>query len=282
MSLTYFENRQIVIATKHRKEQVIAPILKKELNLRPLILPHLDTDLFGTFTGEVERDLDPLSTARKKCNWALDQSGYDLALASEGSFGPHPSLVFVNADDEILLLLDRANNLEIVVREISTQTNFASTRIESEKELFEFAAQVQFPSHALILRPSSSSKEAIFKGIQQEKDLLKAFRLLRNQYSSIQVETDMRALFNPSRMLVIEKACLQLVEKLKNGCPQCQTPGFGVVERKKGLPCAQCGFPTESTLSHIYKCQNCAYEKEVRYPRAKKFEEPGYCNFCNP
>ena len=60
-----FEGRKLLIATKHKKEIVIAPILEKELGVTCFVAPDLDTDELGTFTGEVERRDDPFTTARK-------------------------------------------------------------------------------------------------------------------------------------------------------------------------------------------------------------------------
>lgn len=94
-----FSGRRIVIATMHRKDEVITPLLKSELDLMPFVDSSIDTDLLGTFTGEIERKKDPLSTLREKCNIALTASGCDLAIGSEGSFGPHPFLYFTPAND---------------------------------------------------------------------------------------------------------------------------------------------------------------------------------------
>lgn len=79
----------------------------------------------------------------------------------------------------------------------------------------------------------------------------------------------MRAMFNPSRLKVIEKTTKKLVEKIKSLCPNCDTPGFGIVDRKAGLRCEQCNFPTRSTLSYIYNCQKCNYKREVEFPNGK-------------
>ncbi len=87
-----FEGRYLVIATKHNKEKVIAPILERELGVKCFVPVNLDTDALGTFTGEVERKDDPITTARKKCLLAMELENCDMAIASEGSFGPHPSI----------------------------------------------------------------------------------------------------------------------------------------------------------------------------------------------
>lgn len=277
-----FENRTLLIATKHKKEKVIAPVLANGLGVDCFTVDNLDTDSWGTFSGEVERKHDPLTTARAKCLWAMELHDCDLAVASEGSFGPHPSLPFVNADEEFLVFIDKKNDLEIVAREISTDTNFDGREIGSLEELLDFAKTCQFPSHGMILRPSKGANHDLVKGIVSHDDLENSYRQLSQKFKRIYAETDMRAMFNPSRMAVIEKATVILVEKIKSTCPRCETPGFGVVEVKRGLPCSLCGSPTNSTLSHIYHCNRCKAEKEEMYPHEKTTEDPMYCNYCNP
>lgn len=277
-----FNGRKLIIATKHQKERVIAPIFEKELGVQCFIDETFDTDTLGTFTGEIERELDPIATARRKCLLAMELNNCDLGIASEGSFGPHPSLFFVSADDEFLIFIDKKNNLEIVIRELSTHTNFNGQAIESEQELLEFADQVNFPEHALILRKSKEENSNIHKGITDLLSLKKAFASLYSKYTTVYAETDMRAMYNPTRMSVIAEASEKLVQKIKSNCTQCQTPGFGITDVKKGLKCSLCGSPTNSTLSFIYSCQKCDFTKEEMYPHKKTSEDPMYCDHCNP
>ncbi len=282
MSNPLFENRKLVIATKHSKEKVIAPLLEKALNVHCFTPENFDTDTLGTFSGEIERTEDPIATARKKCLLAMEASGCDLGIASEGSFGTHPSLFFAQADDEFLLFIDKKNELEIIARELSTDTNFNAKKIHSEKELMDFADLIQFPSHGLILRKTESDTESMTKGITDTVLLKKSFHELMNESSSVYVETDMRALYNPTRMSVIEKAAKKLVEKILSCCPNCETPGFGVTDVKSGLPCGLCGSATKSTLSFVHVCHGCEHEMEEKFPHGKTIEDPMYCDFCNP
>lgn len=277
-----FQNRKLLIATKHQKERVIAPILEKELGVTCFVDGAFDTDTLGTFTGEVERELDPVSTAREKCLRAMKLSNCDLGIASEGSFGSHPSIFFVSADDEFLIFIDTLNNIEVIVRELSTSTNFYGKQIQTQKELFEFADQAGFPTHGLILRKSKDEKIDIHKGITDLENLKKSFEHLYSKYNSVYAETDMRAMYNPTRMNVIEKATKKLVQKIKCSCPQCQMPGFGVTDAKRGLNCSLCGSPTNSILSYIYVCQQCEFTKEEMYPNNITTEDPTYCDYCNP
>ncbi|EOQ90782.1 hypothetical protein LEP1GSC202_2208 [Leptospira yanagawae serovar Saopaulo str. Sao Paulo = ATCC 700523] len=277
-----FHGRKVIIATKHQKESVIAPILEKELGVNCFTDETFDTDALGTFTGEVERELDPISTAREKCLRAMKVNNCDLGIASEGSFGPHPSMFFVSADDEFLIFIDTKNNLEVIVRELSTSTNFNGRQIQTQKELFEFAEQVGFPAHGLILRKSKDENTDIHKGITESEILQKSFKYFFSKYNSVYAETDMRAMYNPTRMSVIEQATQKLVKKIRSTCPQCQTPGFGITDAKKGLECSLCGSPTNSTLSYIYVCQQCKFTNEEMYPNKKTTEDPTYCDYCNP
>jgi hypothetical protein len=277
-----FQNRKLLIATKHQKEVVMAPILEKELGVTCFVDRNFDTDELGTFTGEVERELDPVSTAREKCLRAMKINNCDLAVASEGSFGPHPAAYFVHADDELLILIDTKNNIEIIVRELSTSTNYNNQQIQSQEELMAFAELIGFPEHGLILRKSKAENTEIYKGITDWDTLKKTFDLLYAKYNAVYAETDMRAMHNPTRMRVIEKATQKLVQKVKSTCPQCQMPGFGVTDAKKGLACSLCGSPTNSILSHVYVCQHCQFEKEEMYPDLKTTEDPMYCDYCNP
>lgn len=277
-----FQNRKLLIATKHQKENVIAPILEKELGVICFIDETFDTDTLGTFTGEIERELDPISTAREKCLRAMKKNDCDLGIASEGSFGTHPSLFFVSADDEFLIFIDKKNNLEIIARELSTETNFNAKELKTENELLDFANSIGFPTHGLILRKTKDDVSEIHKGITDLELLKTVFNHLHSKYHSVYAETDMRAMYNPTRMKVIKKAAKKLVEKIKSTCPECQTPGFGITQAKKGLECSLCGSPTNSTLSYIYQCQHCKYTKEDMYPNKKKTEDPMYCDYCNP
>lgn len=277
-----FEGRTLFIATKHQKEKVIAPILEKELGVKCWVHPSFDSDVFGTFSGEIERGDYPLTTARKKCQTAMDIYNCDLALASEGSFGSHPSAFFIPADDEILILIDHKNELEIKIREISTETNFGGLEVSTEKELLAFSHSVGFPSHGLILKKAENDLSEIKKGIINSDILLEAFNYFMSKSKSVWVETDMRAMYNPKRMQVIEKATLKLVKSIKSLCPECHSPGFGIHEAKKGLPCQLCGLPTNTTLSYVYACHKCFHEKEEIYPSQKTSEDPKYCDFCNP
>jgi hypothetical protein len=277
-----FEGRQLLIATKHHKEKVIAPILEKGLGVLCFVPENYDSDIFGTFSGEVERKANALETVRTKCLVAMSEFDCDLGIASEGSFGSHPSVFFAQADDEFLIFIDKKNDLEIIVRELSLDTNFYGENILNVEMLLDFAKRVKFPSHAIILKISPDEITGIIKGITTRSQLEESFEYLMSAYGSVYAETDMRALYNPTRMGVIKRAAQKLLETIKTECPSCKTPGFSITDVKQGLPCSWCSAPTRSTLSFIYTCKKCFFKSEKMHPHQKITEEPGFCDSCNP
>lgn len=282
MTHDVFKNRKLLIASMHQKDHVIAPLLEKIYGIRSFINTELNTDLLGTFSGEIERNDDPLTSARKKCLLGMEISGADLAIASEGSFGPHPSIFFIPAHEEIMILIDKKNNIEITAQLLSTDTNFSGTEVHLKDALLAFCEQVKFPSHGLIFKNTQHHFSEIDKGICSYNELNHLFDKYISKYGSVFVETDMRAMFNPTRMKNIELLTEKLIIKINTQCPNCKIPGFSVTERKAGLPCQLCDLPTQSTWKHISICKHCQYQETIEFPDGKEFEDPMYCDFCNP
>lgn len=277
-----FNNRTLLIVTKHQKEGVISPLFQKNFNLRSKVSRNFDTDVLGTFSGEIERLEDPISTLRKKCLEGMKIEHSDLAVANEGSFGPHPQFYFAPVDNELAIFIDKKNQIEIIASETSMSTNFNGRFIQSYDDLLSFAQECKFPSHAIILRKDQSFKEDIFKGINSIESLSFAYHFLIKKYKTVFAETDMRAMFNPTRMQVIEKVFEKIIKKINCCCPICNSIGFDVIDYKIGLPCGNCGFKTNSIISHTYQCQKCNYQKEKLYPNGVFSEDPMYCDICNP
>lgn len=277
-----FEERVLVVATMHGKEKILGPLAEKELGVKVIIPANINTDEFGTFTGEKPRIKSPIETAREKAEAAMKLTGCDLAIASEGSFGPHPILGIVPANEEWLLFTDKKNQLEIIIRELSTETNYNSQICRNIEELMAFAKSAGFPEHGLIIRSKNHGTEPIQKGIQEENILRSVAKLFIEKESEFIVETDMRSMMNPMRRKVIVSAGEKLMKKLKSTCPSCHFPGFDVEEVLSGLPCSQCSLPGRSPLTYILRCKKCGYENRKDFPHEKTTEDPMYCDYCNP
>ena len=278
----FFSGRRLLIVTKHEKEAVIAPLLEKALGVTCFVTEDFDTDSLGTFSGEIARKDDALTTLRKKCWEGMKSEGFDLAVATEGSFGNHPTVFFAPANDELIMLVDQKNNLEIVERVLSMDTNFDSSELHTRDELKAFLDKVQFPSHGVILKNAAENWTKIYKNITDYDSVETKFDEIIASSNSCFIETDMRAMYNPTRMKIINDVSFRLINKLHSVCPECLYPGFGVVGAEAGLLCSSCSMPTRSTSAHIYQCQHCNYESKVLYPNGKKTEDPMYCDFCNP
>ena len=284
--MSEFAGRMAVIATMHRKEQAIAPLLESAFDLKTLVPQNFDTNVFGTFTRDVDRPADQRTTARIKAEAALDLTGETLAIASEGSFGPHPNIPLLPCDRELVLLLDRQHDLEIVGEVLSTETNYRSRTIRSFAEALTFSEAVGFPKHGLVVMPAASGQptDRITKGIVTEAALKSAVEaaLRQSDAGTLHIETDMRALYNPTRMAAIAEATQALLDAIARRCPQCDCPGFSEVQRFPGLPCSLCKTPTLLTLSLLYECQRCQFQHKELFPDGEQAADPALCPYCNP
>jgi hypothetical protein len=279
-----YKRKCILLPTKHHKSVAIAPPFAQILGAG--ILEHIvDTDRFGTFSGEVERKGSPLECARLKCELSLDQTDADYALSSEGSFGPHPSVPFLPVNHEILYFIDRQRGFHLYVSETYFNTNYRMAECSTFDELRSFAEMAHFPRHGLIVRPYPGKiKDTIFKGIDCETLLEEAFdiSLAQSPERKVWVETDMRAHFNPTRMGMISQLAVVMANRLTCLCPQCKTPGWGKIRYEHGLSCSSCNLPTKEIKTEVYGCTKCDYQEIQATQHEKAAADPAQCAFCNP
>ncbi len=279
-----FHNRVAVLGTMHHKEKVIAPLLERELGLKVILPDNFNTDIWGTFTRDVERPGTQIDVVRWKAQAALDITGSNLAIASEGSFAPHPSLPYLYSNREIVILLDQENDLEIIGEEFSLETNFNHQTVNNLQAAEDFAVKIGFPEHGLVISFNHAGTQEIIKGINTAEQFLNSVNigLSKSTNGEIFIETDMRALYNPTRMKNIEKATLDLLNKIKSICPNCAVPGFVITERIPGLLCRVCHLPTSLINSVIYQCKKCGFHENKPNHSGKELADPSQCNYCNP
>ncbi|GEN49393.1 DUF6671 family protein [Alkalibacterium pelagium] len=282
----FFKGRRAVLATMHKKEQVIAPVMENELGIHIQVPEGFDSDRYGTFTGEVERTGNQLEAARLKAEAAMELTGCPLAVSSEGSFGPHPMIPFLPCNREVVMLVDKDQNLEVFGTAITTRTYFKHKVISSFEEAYRFAESVEFPDTGIVVKVKEQSvdPDEMTKGITSTDQLKEAVQkaLTKSSDGTIFIETDVRAMHNPKRMKNIEAATRDLVKNILSTCPACEWPGYKAVSSKKGLPCEWCRQPTELTLSLQYECTKCGYNEEQYYPEGIEQADPGQCSYCNP
>ena len=279
-----FRGRKIVIATMHGKEQVIAPLLEKHLGVEIVVPKNFNSDKFGTFTRDIKRDGNQLEAARAKVYDAMKMEGVDLGISSEGSFGAHPSIPFIQSNLELLLFVDIKNGFEIRGHHRTSEINMDGEYVSNVGEALDFAKKIGFPETGIIVRKSENGSIGIYKNIDTHEDLIeKVTKILSWPFTKkVFLETDMRAHKNPTRMVAIKNATEDLLKNISSVCPKCSAPGFIVVNFEKGLKCSLCGMPTELPTEDIYQCSKCKYEERKLVTKYGKNADPQHCGYCNP
>lgn len=279
-SETSYRGTTIALLTLHGKEEVIAPLLATSLGARCLPLSGFDTDLLGTFTRETPRDGSQLEAARKKARLGVELSRLPFAIGSEGSFTPGPmGLYAVNL--EMVLLLDDVRGIEIVGRAKAPGCS-VQAYVSDHRGLEEVARRAGFPEHGLVVRPSDASDPRIRKGLRTWDSLRSAFSesLAESASGVVFVENDLRAHMNPTRMSNIRQATADLLERMVSSCPACASPGFGLATALPGLPCRDCGQPTDEIGTACFGCVACNFD-QVRLITDRR-ADPFRCEHCNP
>ena len=278
----FFKNKTILIATKHQKEKVIAPAIEKAMSCKTFTPRDFDTDQFGTFCGQTKRTSTAYKTVIQKAKTAAEQYGYRYAIANEGSFGAHPEYLFVPGDIEFITLVDVERNIDITEWLVSTETNYQQKEIAPEDNYQDFLNQVKFPSHGLLIKGLGSGEVLLNKGIQDSERLEATLKKGFADFKTLRLETDMRAMMNPTRIRVIGELTEKLIGRLLRTCPLCQYPGFGKRSTQGQLPCEACDLPTTLYRQVIESCVAC--EHSVIYPREDGLKKApmGQCPYCNP
>lgn len=266
---------QLLISTKHHKEQLLRPYFEP-LGVELLIHPDFDTDQFGTFCGQIPRAEGPQLTVKEKCLAGMSLSGYRQGLASEGSFGPHPTVPFIQINEEWLVYIDLDNQLELFGHSTSLEVCHDQLHYSDAERLLDFLQQIDFGAQGLVLK-NAVSGQALQKGITNKTVL---FELLERHPSWL-LETDLRAHMNPKRQANIIAAAQNLLARSRSLCPQCAAPNFWITERLGQLPCCQCGQATQTYQSLKYACWSCAHEHTVQR-QDLICQDPAFCSHCNP
>jgi len=276
-----YAGQRIALLTQHGKEQVIAPVLEAALGCRVERIGGFDTDTLGSFTREIPRAGSQHDAARNKARIGMALSGLRLGIASEGSFGPDPVAGLLPWNLELVLFIDAERKLEIVGA-AQAPANHAHRLTGDWQQAAAFARELGFPAQHLVVRPLDESDPRLRKGLADWDALEAAFAWARSQAAGgpVFLETDLRAHANPTRMRTIGQAASDLANRLGSPCPACGTPGFWVVERVAGAPCADCGAATRQVQAEVLGCLRCEHRRRRELPA--RAADPRYCWQCNP
>lgn len=272
---------QIALATKHGKLAQLAPAFERIPEFE-LVLAEIDTDEFGTFSGEIPRTLTPKDAAIAKARAGALAAGWDFGLASEGSIGRHPQFPWVNADQEVLALVCLSKDFAVVETFVSTEIFAKAESISAPEQFAGIGERFDLPQHAVIVSWQVGGQTQVRKGITRAvelEDLLEG--LLAQGASAIKVETDLRAMHSPSRQRNIVRCAEKLVARIASRCPLCHEIGWGRIGFEYGLPCSDC-FEIVEAVAHSerFGCVACDHHETVSLGLATI--DAARCNFCNP
>jgi hypothetical protein len=278
----YYAGQAISFLTQHGKERLLGPRFAEQLGCRLVRAIGYDTDQLGTFTRDIDRPGTQLAVARFKAQKATELMDCSIGLGSEGAFGADPVGGIMPWNTEVLVWIDKRLNIEIVG--IAQGPGGGQQRlIADEAALIQFAEDVDFPAHALVLRPDGSAANPISKGIADWTVLIETFKVMiaRSTTGAVFVEVDLRAHLNPTRQQMILRAADNLIQKVQSNCPECGIPGFWFKEVVAGLPCGLCHRPTRIPLARVKLCEVCHFKEEEREASGKT-ADPMRCDHCNP
>ena len=281
-----FASRRILFFTMHEKERAVAPVLQQHWGIECVVPPSINTDSFGTFSGEIPRVGTQLDAAEAKLRAASEQFPQeDAYLVSEGAFYPHPDSPFITVNTELLVLWDKKNNLRIPAWHTSLDTRARTQTIHRPEEIKSLLESFDFPTYGVLLSCLDHGKLIdVVKDVQRADDFVDRFLQWKetNPKLTIQISHDLRAHRNPTRMAHIEETARELVQHMNRICPNCGQPGFTPVGVVRGLPCGLCAMPTRMVRAIQYRCSSCGYETEQPPEDAPAAADPMYCDQCNP
>ena len=281
---SYF-GRRISLATMHGKERAISPEVFAILGAQIVRPSCLDTDILGTFTGEIERVGTMGDVAIAKARLGMQQTGIKLGLASEGTYGPHPYIPFMTGGCELMVFVDDERNLVIFESLIDDNPCFENLATDDFNEVRQFFKKIDFPDQAVIVSSSRQSTQRVFfKGLKSVKDVEKAFKEVRSiaENENVVVQTDMRAHLNSRRMNKIGELARKICKRIACCCPKCQSPGFGRPGPVKPLPCSWCGESTAMASGRFFECVSCDFSEFRSREDGLKTADPLHCSNCNP
>jgi hypothetical protein len=272
------------LTSKHSKLRVIEPPLREALGLCIFEESSLDTDLLGTFSGEVERPGTAQEVVLRKARWGAEKNNTRFGIATEGSFGPHPHLPFMASHNEWIAWIDRENESSMIESYQTERTNFSHRVVKTYQELEPFLEKLRFPSHALIARPSDIALDSrfVFRGLQDFSALRAAIGICATQSPTqkVYIETDMRAHVNPTRQEGILEVAKKLAVRIQTLCSACGYPGWGIIRLERGLECESCGKPGRWVKAEVIGCARCQHEVKRPRPDGRTLAPSSACESC--
>lgn len=266
----------MAVGTRHGKQDQFGPAFSGVLGAHLVTPADLDTDQFGTFSGDVVRRGTAADAAAAKARLAMEVCGLPLGLASEASYGTLPGSGWPG-HEEIAVFIDAEMGITVVEGLRSMSVPGSSHTVSDSAEVPRYLL-AGLPGQALIVRAEGIEP---IKGISDQVALQSAVASVaaRSSDGLAIVEPDLRAHHNPTRRAVLITLAERLARRISAECPSCGSPGFGRVDAEYGLPCRFCGTPTPTVKRELHGCPRCSHTTAVP---AADGADPAFCPACNP
>lgn len=279
--LDSYRGQSVALPTLHQKGALIAPSFLSLLGMQ-VVEVNVDTDSLGSFAGETQRVGTQIETVRRKALLGIEKSGLKFGIASEGSIGADPEIALLTSDIETIIFLDTVNNIEIIESYRSFDITAQKINLTKGVDIDTFLLKSDFPTHKLIVRSDYGYSQVVGKAIATRDELTRAIEEAEKlKLDPIIIESDLRAHCSPSRAANIKNTAERLAKKIATLCPNCQSPGWGVIKALLGLACSECGQESDSAArAYLYGCPRCTHT--VEGDRVADAIDPSRCNWCNP
>lgn len=288
------------VATRHGKTPLLRDVLGGPGGLALRTVP-VDTDRFGTFTGDRPRPGTAEQVVVAKAAAGAREGRLALGAASEGSFGPDPALPLLVVQHELVALVDLRTGVAVVGRASATADWAVGFEIGPHEPVREAVARLSAhlgpAAPALVVRPEPLTSVAdavtgehdrarlpgVSKGVVSPRQLLEAITRARGAppTGAVRVESDLRAHVCPPRRPLIRRAAQDLARRLARLCTACGSPGTGPIDVVRGLPCRCCGTPTDASVAVVDACPACGH-RTTRGTSPATIADPARCPSCNP
>ena len=244
----------------HAKERALAAPFRRVLGAE-IVVPRLDTDVLGTFSGEVPRPDALVETCAIKAELAFRSLDVDCAIANEGSYGPIDRVPLTPSGIELLAFVDRRRGIRHVETLPTHRTSWRLQRFaKGDPDRLLALKGMGFPEFGVFVVCSSDMSRPI-KNLATVDAVIAAMdrEAERSEDGLAVLYSDMRAHRNPLRMQVLRAVGFRLARRLQRLCPRCDAPGFGPIGSRRGLPCESCGEPTHWIDFEMDGCNVCGH-----------------------
>jgi hypothetical protein len=274
-SLPRFHGGHFGLVTLHGKASIIAPALAQRWQAHLSNNTNFDTDSLGTFSGDIARVLSPRECALHKAQLALDLTGAEFGLGSEGSFET-TRWGFGVVNQELIACISSKEGW-CVVGSHSAYVAVAECRYGDSAARQTFWHNLPAEQGVMLI-----GERHMAKGVRSEAE---ANTLLTSWYgqhipADLRISYDLRAHQSPLRRTNIALALENLMMRLESACTQCGRPGFWPDLRETGLACRACGFPTDNPRAYIACCDGCGFQQSKA--TTASHADPATCPMCNP